>query len=720
MAHARRIAVITFVVAASVFGPLGVPPAASVVGHPSPLTGAASTRPARTAVVGRTTSYVVYNDLSNHVVYLANPGGRAAPTALARSAQATAVSGDLVEYTAGGVRLWRKLGTSQHGTAPAAWAYLAPDGGLRVQRTGGQATLEYFHLSGGVQSIPLPDALASTTTRYSVVAGPDGVAVAASTTTAAPKVAFSTLQGSSPTFGLLRTDAIPTGATLACSSLSAGAVGCLTKRSVIRLGTDGVTQPQVSTPGNPLGVAVTDGYTSWISARKPEARKCPCDMASLDATGTAVSIIAGLTNGAITAGHGRFFYSSGTKRNRAGVYVDLFAGAGDARIAPAAGRPLQSSVPALGPGRAGWVDDSRAGHAVWVAPVRPNSTRGQAHQQAVRATLSPVAVSGARTVYASANHALHLLYLGHDHVVARGDLVVLSGRRLLYRAAGSNHLTVLDLVRGTNVDEADAVGARAASLWSRYLSFMQSDGSVWRVALATDGTHSRAVRLAPAAGARGTAGRLVYSFGNWTAWSAKPRGGARVTGWRNAATLAPAHAFSPSVTQLIGASVGGPVVAYSRTGRAASNFALLSWSTGQLRAHLPGTGAIAVDGSTVGWLRNGVPTVAAIGVRIVNRPRSLGDPAATTHLATGAPWRLALATSAALTRCTVTISRGSYHRVLPCSASAARTGVVLARWRTGSAADGRYRWTISAGGTDGSLLGVAGGHRPTSGYVTLG
>jgi hypothetical protein len=716
VARIRRIAIITFVVAVSVVASVGasMPPAAGAVGAPSPLTTAASARPANTAVIGRTASYVVFNDTSNHIVYLGNPGGKGAPRVLARSARATVVAGDMVEYVSGGTTSWRNLATGQHGTVPSTWTFLAPDGGMRVRHSGGTSVLDYLHIDGSTQTFTLPAGLPSASAHYSVVAATTGVAVAVSTPTARPSVAYSTLTAP-VTFTLLRTDGIARGAVLACPSLSAGAVGCLFRHSVVRLTTDGTTLPQLSSPAaQPLGVAVTDGYTSWTSPRSASSHGCPCNMASIDTSGTAVAIIAGVTSGAIAAGRGRFFYSSGMARGRAGVYVDLFAGAGDVLVARAASRPLHSGIPALGPGRAVWADDSRSGGALWAARVRPNSSRGSARQQAAQVAVGNVAVSGPRIVYSSSRSALHLMYRGTDRVIAHGTLVNLSGSLVLYRAT-SGHLVLLDLLRGMHVDETAAHGARSAALWGRYLSYVRADGSVWRVPVVA-GRSYRPVRLARAVG---PATGQVYSFGSWTAWSVKPRDGARISAWRNATSLTPTRTLSPTDT-LVGASAGGLVVARSHAAGTLSSFALVGWSTGHQRAQLPGRGTVpAVEGSTVGWLRSGVPTVAAIGVPITNRPRSLGNPSAPARVKRGAIWRLELVTSAPLTGGIVTFRHGTYRHTVSCSPAQLGRGDVFAHWDTGSAPAGRYTWTIHAAGAGGTLLRATGGTGPTTGRLTV-
>ncbi|HZZ96429.1 MAG TPA: hypothetical protein VFE19_05425, partial [Jatrophihabitantaceae bacterium] len=190
MARARRTVVGLFAVTISVLGLIEVPSAAAH-GPAVPLTSAASSRPARTAVIGRSTASIVFNDLSNHVVYLGNPGRRAVPKVLVGNARATAVSGDMLEYVKGGARLWRKLGTSQHGAIPSTWTFLAPDGGLRLRQNGGQTALDYLHVDGSIKSYPLPASLPTGDVRYSVVASDDGIAVAASKAKSVPKVAFS-------------------------------------------------------------------------------------------------------------------------------------------------------------------------------------------------------------------------------------------------------------------------------------------------------------------------------------------------------------------------------------------------------------------------------------------------------------------------------------------------------------------------------------------------
>jgi hypothetical protein len=701
-----------FVVATSALGFVGVP-AAAAHGPALPLTSAASSRPAHTAVVGRSTASIVYNDLSNHVVYLGNPGKRAVPKVLVRNARATAVSGDMVEYTQGGAQLWRNLRTSKRGIVPSTWTFLAPDGGLRVRQHGGQTTLDYLHLDGSIKSYPLPASLPTGHVHYSVVATPDGIAVAASKAKSVPRVAYSDLKGTDG-FAALRTTGLRRGAALRCTSLSGAAVGCQAGRSAIRLATDGTTDPQASTlSAMPLGVGVTDAYTSWTTPRDPSGTTCPCNMASIDTSGTAISIVSGLTAGPIVAGGGRFFYSRGTDAKSAGVYVDLFAGAGDRLVARAARRPLRSTAPALGPGRATWVDDSRGRWVVWAAHIGPHSGRGPMHRQATGARLGKLAVSGPRTVYTAAGgSALHLLYDQHDKVIAHGALVALSGSQLLFRGA-HRRLVLRDLVHGGRVDETAAHGAIAAALSGRYLSYVRANGAVWR--LDTDRPAHPPVRLAPAVGGTVTSG-AVYSWGDWTAWTiGRAAGKSRVSRWRNAAMMTPEHRLSGS-RRPYAASAGGLVV-----GIASGSYALLSWTSGATRTQLPGSGAApAVEGNTVGWLRDGVPTVAAIGVRVRNRPRGLGNPAVGKRIAGGKTWRLELPTSAPLTRCVVTVARGDYHRRIGCGPAWQARGDVLVRWHTGAAPTGRYTWTVHAAGVGGTLLTSRGRQAPTTGTVTVG
>jgi hypothetical protein len=699
-----------FVVATTALGFVGVP-AAAAHGPASPLTSAASSRPAHTAVVGRSTASIVYNDLSNHVVYLGNPGKRAVPKVLVRNGRATAVSGDMVEYTQGGAHLWRKLRTAKRGIVPSTWTFLAPDGGLRVRQNGGQTTLDYLHLDGSTKSYPLPATLPTGHVHYSVVATPDGIAVAASKAKSVPRVAYSDLKGTDG-FAAVRTTGLAGGATLRCTSLSGAAVGCQAGRSAIRLATDGTTDPQASTLSTmPLGVAVTDAYTSWTTPRDPSGTSCPCNMASVDTSGTAISIVSGLTAGPIVAGGGRFFYSRGTDAKSAGVYFDLFAGAGDRLVARAARRPLRSTAPALGPGRATWADDSRAHWVVWAAHIGPRSARGPMHRQATGARSGKLAVSGPRTVYTAADGALRLLYDRHDKVIAHGTLVALSGSQLLFRGT-HRRLILRDLVHGGRVDETATHGATAAALSGRYLSFVRANGSVWR--LDTDRPAHHAVRLAPAVAGTVTSS-AVYSWGDWTAWTiGRAAGKPRVSGWRNASTMTAGQRLTGS-RRPYGASAGGQVV-----GIASGSYALLSWTSGAVRAQLPGSGAApAVEGNTVGWLRDGLPTVAAIGVHVRNRPRGLGNPTARKRVAGGKTWRLELPTSAPLTRCAVTVARGDYHRRIGCGPAWQARGDVLVHWHTGAAPSGRYTWTVHAAGAGGTLLTSRGRQAATRGTVSV-
>jgi hypothetical protein len=208
----------------------------------------------------------------------------------------------------------------------------------------------------------------------------------------------------------------------------------------------------------------------------------------------------------------------------------------------------------------------------------------------------------------------------------------------------------------------------------------------------------------------------VYEWGNWTAWTiGRADGKRRVSGWRNAATMASHHRL-PAPRRPYGASAGGPIV-----GSASRHYALLSWTSGATRTQLPGSSAApAVEGGTVGWLRGSVPTVAAIGVHVRNRPRALGNPSAPKRVAHATTWRLELPTSAPLTRCAVTVARSGYHRRISCGANWQARGDVLVHWHPGSAPPGRYTWTVRAAGAGGRLLNSRGRPAPTTGTVTVG
>lgn len=289
--------------------------------------------PAVIAVAGATGRYVVYNDLSNHVVYLAPLDGRGAPRVFARNARADAVSGGIVEFTVGAAHRWQRIGTRQHGSVPTTWTYLAPDGGMRVGSVAGRRFLAYFHVNGTVERFRLPALLPTGAVRYSVVANADGVAVAASAPHQVPKIAFSALKAVK-TFRLLSSTGLARGATLRCTSVSPGAVGCVAGHQVIRFATTGATAPQISTLSSvPLQVAVTDQYTSWTASTRSASSTCPCTLASIDVSGTAESIITQVTSGGLAAGFGRFYYSAFSTLRAAGVYTTPFAGSETRRIA---------------------------------------------------------------------------------------------------------------------------------------------------------------------------------------------------------------------------------------------------------------------------------------------------------------------------------------------------------------------------------------------------
>lgn len=300
----------------------------------APVPSSVATRhPALTHVVGRSVSFVVYNDLSNSTVYLGNPTFNTKPRVFARHAQALAVSGDLVEYLHAGSRLWRTLdGSGRHGIVPSAWRYLAPDGGLRITRASGLRVLQYAHLDGTTRSYPLPAGLPTRQVHYSVVATLDGIVLTVSAPGAVPKAELLDPSGS---FRALRTTGLHRSAPLTCSSISGTVIGCTSRKTVVRLDAARGTKPQLTKLSVwPRRVAVTDGYTSWTTALGRHGG-CPCALASIDAPGQAQSITGGLTSRALISGTGRFYYSKGRKPSTAGVYVTLFAGSTERKVAKA-------------------------------------------------------------------------------------------------------------------------------------------------------------------------------------------------------------------------------------------------------------------------------------------------------------------------------------------------------------------------------------------------
>jgi hypothetical protein len=589
---------------------------------------------------------------------------------------------------------------------PDSWSYLAPDGGLRIARNGGYAVLQYAHLDGTTETYRLPAGLSRRGLHYSVVANTDGVVVAASPAHGAPKVAVSTLTDP-VTFRRVRTSGLPHHR-LVCTSFSGGAIGCIAGHRVVRLSTHAVRPQVIRLDARPLGVAVTDGYTSWTAARSAGGT-CPCTLASSDTSGTAASIVSGLTSAAITSGDGRFYFSSRSRRGDAGVYVNLFAGAGGHRVAAAARRPLHAGAPALGAGQAVWTDDSRSSRTLWADRVRPDGTGAGRRARASDAASDRVAVSGSRIVYRNRHGMLQLRRHGHSTSIGKGSVVALSGTRLLVRRHGE--LVLRDLVSGAHTNESARHGAVAAALWGPYLSYVQANGSVWRVNVARPDASPR--RLVAGVGHLALAA-VVYSWGSHIAWSVRAtRARSWSSGWRDASD---AVGTDLPGLRVFGASAGGPIVGTPQR----THFMLLSWRTGQQRAALPGSGSVpSVDANTVAWLRHGRPTIASLGTHVRNQPHALGLPSAPRRVRPGRTWRLDLPTSAPLTTCAVRVRRHGVRQTLSCRQSDQRRGEILVRWPTGSAPPGRYRWTVSAAGSGGTLLGAAGGEHPFRGSVTV-
>ena len=198
--------------------------------------------------------------------------------------------------------------------------------------------------------------------------------------------------------------------------------------------------------------------------------------------------------------------------------------------------------------------------------------------------------------------ALHLRYGKHDRVIAHGSLVALSGSQLLFRDP-HGHLVLQDLVHGGR-DRRDRRARRDRGRAGRPIPVLPARRRRGAGGSTPTGPDCAPLRLAR--GATGTvASPAVHSWGDWTAWSFR-RAGSRVSRWRNAARPAPLCTGCPPRRAR---SARAPADWSSQRRPAGSRW--WAGSPGAVRAQLPGRAVPAVEGATVGWLRGGVPTVAA-------------------------------------------------------------------------------------------------------------
>ena len=248
---------------------------------------------------------------------------------------------------------------------------------------------------------------------------------------------------------------------------------------------------------------------------------CPCRVHFTNGT-----VITGLDTPTIVsddATHAHVYYVKGEIGHDVGIYRSQFGHGAPQLVARAPRAPLDAIVPALGPGRAVWSDDSTASGGTWV-------TRRFAARWRAVAGCPGAGHRRADVVLPRVGHPHGLPRpprRARAHPVAPGDdsgfevsLRVLRLPRALPRdAAVPGHIWIYDLRDGSRWDATShlhlAVPYTTPLLDGNYLTYFRSNGTVWRKNLAS--SHAPA-QLGPAIShfAIGT----VFGSGNWVAWSA--------------------------------------------------------------------------------------------------------------------------------------------------------------------------------------------------------
>ncbi|HEX3706288.1 MAG TPA: hypothetical protein VHV76_06625 [Mycobacteriales bacterium] len=429
--------------------------------------------------------------------------------------------------------------------------------------------------------------------------------------------------------------------------------------------------------------------------------------------------------------------------NASGTAIDVISAATDTPqqlVAPTRS-PIRATSFAATSGRVVWADDQASGSDpndsgidTWSRAVGNEGGNVVTGSPSLLSAIgSPVSLtaSAASTMYATVTDSDRIL----RHVVTPvavstvrqpvndgSDLQlsgnrVLDGQRLTNVATGKSH-TVL---AGTKFGSAIA-------LWGNYLGYIKADGSVWRRNLVT---HHEVRLVKPATDTRKVEGPVgsVFLYGDHVAWQYNYRDRSHgnehhVDGYvdvrhPSAVTGLP-HGFAVTA-----ATSDGLVIS---TGYAAS-FELLGYQKGAVPVPVPLVGpidSVAVDSSVMTWLDDGVVRSAPLPI-VPDQPRALGAPIAPASLlqALDSVWAAYFPYSAALTSCSLTITRGStVLRVLACDARAMTSGGAVVIWDGQNAAghtvkSGKVTWRLTAANADGPALAPNGALHPLTGTIQV-
>jgi hypothetical protein len=338
-----------------------------------------------------------------------------------------------------------------------------------------------------------------------------------------------------------------------------------------------------------------------------------------------------------------------------------------------------------------------------------------------------VAASAAITVYASPRVSdtlvLHAVTPVGDRVVrisdADWDRWQLSGDRLY-----DGESTITDLITG-KTSRVPKCATAGAALWGNYLAYLAVDGSVWRKNLSTG--HAVEV-VKPVASYRKNEGPQgeVELYGDHVAWSYrytdKKLKNHVVNSYVDLST--PTHVQQPPPGYTVHALTSDGAVFWNDE---AGQFKFAGYGAGSKPTDLAGpTDDVAIDSSVMTWLNDGVVESAPLPV-VADQPRALGAPVAPASIAssTSASWAAYFPYSAALTSCSLRITRGSsLLRTLPCDPADMSSGGAYITW-DGRKSDGKrvtagaVSWTLTAANDDGPSLAPGGAAKPLTGTIRV-
>ncbi|MHB1533874.1 MAG: beta strand repeat-containing protein [Acidimicrobiales bacterium] len=538
--------------------------------------------------------------------------------------------------------------------------------------------------------------------------------------------------------------------------LSANAVCYGGSRTTGTLTTDALvplTGAAATTVTLPSGVSAATGTANdamWVTSTGTIAYQ-PWAGGTVTTVSSGPGLPANTALGDLATTDTTLLFTGGTTASTAGVASLIPPATTSTLLASSSLARIEASQLALGPGRAAWADDAPATGTTTPLWSRSLSTNTATNMLVAGTSASLIAtdastysnappnglhVSGNRTLYLDLSGNLVLTdgtsaaptVVAKALTTASGQSVdpigTLSGSRVLYdNPSNAYAATLYDAVTGTTTVLSSIPAGSAVSLWGNYVAWTESDGSVWRMDLAS-GTSTNVLAAPASANQCNTSG--VFVSGDYVAWSENCYAGASpgpIAGYRDMTTGTAAVDLSTSASGFP-VALSGSYVALVPGGAANASFpqTLTAMNLASQVTTTVGTasGAVALDGSAIAWIdQTGVPQAAPL-TAVANPPRFLGDPNTPGSYTVGnGTWNAEWDTSALLTSCSVNITSGSTAvDTLPCNSADMAVGDAVVSWNGTSSSgaavsSGTYTATLTASNSAGAL------ESPTGGTTTL-